>query len=202
MSPTSHTPNFENWRAAILHRPHALVDSIIRQLRQVGVAADVLWPDLPKDFDAAGYNIVFFDVDMGHDSQFPWGRGACSIPSVALIGSEAPGRVAWAIQRGADAHLLKPIGSGGIYSAMLIASYAFEQRKELRAEVDGLRQRLSLREGLAAATAQIMTTQNISATQAYKSLRLLAMSERVSIEEMAARLLDPGAVAVKRNGRA
>ncbi len=202
MSPISHTPNFENWRAAILHRPHALVDSIIRQLRQLGVAADVLWPDLPKDFQATGYNIVFFDVDMGHDSQFPWERGACSIPSVALIGSEAPGRVAWAIVRGADAHLLKPIGSGGIYSAMLIASHAFEQRRQLSAEVEGLRHRLALREGLAAATALIMTTRNLSARQAYKALRLLAMSERVSIEEMAARLLDPDATQAKRNGRA
>jgi response regulator NasT len=201
MSPASHTPNFENWRAAILHRPHDLVDSIVRQLRQLGVAADVLWPDLPRDFGATGYNIIFFDADMGHDSQFPWGPGACSIPSVALIGSEAPGRVAWAIHRGADAHLLKPIGSGGIYSAMLIASQAFRQRRQLLAELDGLRHRLSRRESLAAATAKIMTAQGVPATEAYKELRLLAMSERLSIEEMAARLLDPGAPVVKHNGR-
>ncbi len=201
MSSSSPTPSFENWRALILHRPHATVDSIIRQLRQIGVTTDVVWPDLPNNFDAAGYNIIFFDADMGHDSQFSWGRGAAPMPAVALIGSEAPGRVEWAIRRGADAHLLKPVGSGGIYSAMLIASHAFEQRRQLRNEIDGLRYRLSRREGLAAATAQIMATQNISATQAYKALRLLAMAERVSIEEMAARLIDPGA-AVKRNDRA
>jgi AmiR/NasT family two-component response regulator len=202
MSSTSHTPSFERWQALIVHRPHATVDSIIRQLRQIGVAADVLWPDLPADFDVAGYNMIFFDAEMGHDGQFPWGPGAAPMPSVALIGSEAPGRVEWAIRRGADAHLLKPIGSGGIYSAMLIASHAFEQRSQLRAEIDGLRYRLSRREGLAAATAQIMVTQHISAAQAYKALRLLAMAERVPIEEMAARLIDPGAAAVKRNGRA
>lgn len=202
MSSTSLTPRFEHWRAAILHRPHDLVDSIIRQLRQVGVAADVLWPDLPKDFAAAGYDILFFDADMGHDSQFPWSRGACPMPSVALIGSEAPGRIEWAIHRGADAHLLKPIGSGGIYSAMLIATHAFKQRGKLNAEIEELRQRLSRREDLAAATARLMVGQNISAAQAYKALRLMAMAERVSIEEMAARLIEPGAAAVKRNGRA
>ncbi len=202
MNSTSHTPSFESWRALIVHRPHAIVDSIIRQLRQIGVSADVVWPDLPADFDATGYNIIFFDVEMGHDGQFPWGRGASPMPSVALIGSEAPGRIEWAIRRGADAHLLKPIGSGGIYSAMLIASHAFEQRRQLRADIDGLRYRLSRREGLAAATAQIMVTQNISAAQAYKALRLMAMAERVSIEEMAARLIDPGTTAVRRNDRA
>jgi two-component system, response regulator / RNA-binding antiterminator len=202
MSSSSSTPSFENWRALILHRPHAMLDSIIRQLRQIGVAADIVWPDLPNTFDAAGYNVMFFDADMGHDSQFPWDRGAAPMPAVALIGSEAPGRVEWAIHRGADAHLLKPIAGGGIYSAMLIASHAFEQRRQLRAEVDGLRYRLSRREGLAAASAQIMVSQNVSARQAYKALRLMAMAERISIEDMAASLIDAGTAAVKRDGRA
>ena len=202
MSSTSHTPSFGHWRALIIHRPHANVDSIIRQLRQIGVAADVLWPDLPADFDVGGYNMIFFDAEMGHDGQFPWGPGAAPMPSVALIGSEAPGRVEWAIRRGADAHLLKPIGSGGIYSAMLIACHAFEQRQRLRSEIDSLSHRLSQRESLAAATAQIMVAQNISATHAYKALRLLAMAERVSIEDMAARLIDPGTATVKRNDHA
>ena len=47
----------------------------------------------------------------------------------ALIGSEAPGRIAWAIKRGADAHLLKPVSGGGIYSAVLIARDAFDRRQ-------------------------------------------------------------------------
>ena len=133
MNSTSLTPSFEHWRAADPAPPaRHLVDPITRQLRQIGVAADVLWPDLPADFDAAGYDILFFDADMGHDCQFPWGRGAVPDAVVALIGSEAPGRIAWAIRRGADAHLLKPIGSGGIYSAMLIASHAFKQRGRLQ----------------------------------------------------------------------
>jgi AmiR/NasT family two-component response regulator len=177
-----------------------MVDAIIRQLRQLGIASDVIWPDLPAAFDATRYNILFFDVEMGHDSQFPWERGETPMPSVALIGSEAPGRIDWAIGRGADAHLLKPVGSGGIYSAMLIASHGFEQRQRLRAEIEGLRLRLSRRERLAAATAQIMATQGVSATQAYKALRLMAMAERLSIEDMAARLTDSGAAVAKHNG--
>ena len=72
----------------------------------------------------------------------------------------------------------------------------------LSAEVDGLSQRLSRREGAGGGHRQLMVGQNISAAQAYKALRLMAMAERVSIEEMAARLIEPGAAAVKRNGRA
>lgn len=202
MSSSSPTPSFDHCLALVLHQPHALVNSIIRQLRQIGMTTDVLWPDLPASIDITNYAVMFFDADRGHDSQFPWGRGEAPMPTVALIGSETPGRIQWAMHRGADAHLLKPIGSGGIYSAMLIANHAFEQRRQLKGEIEGLRHRLSRREELAAATAQIMTARNISATEAYKALRLMAMSERLSIEDMAARLIETRGAMVNGNGRA
>lgn len=202
MSIPTPTPNFENWRALILHRPHGIVQSIKRQLDQIGMAAETFWPELPKDIDASQYNIIFFDADMGHDEQFPWAEGAAPMPTIALIGSEAPGRVAWAIRRGADAHLLKPIGSGGIYSAVFIASQAFDRRKALGVEADNLRNRLSSRECLAEATAQIMLAENIAAEDAYRKLRLLAMSERKTIEAMAEHLLQQNSGGRKSNDRA
>ena len=119
-----------------------------------------------------------------------------------LIGSEAPGRVAWAIRRGADAHLLKPVGSGGIYSAVMIASRAYAMRIVLREKAEGLKARLDQRECLAQATAHLMASGNLSAQAAYRTLRLMAMSERLSIEKMAAVLLDRVPGVHKRSDRA
>lgn len=189
MSAPISTPSFENWNALILHRPHVIVESIIRQLMQIGIGAKTCWPELPADMDPARYDIIFFDADMGHDAQFPWLPGAAPMPAIALIGSEAPGRVAWAIRQGADAHLLKPVGSGGIYSAVLIARQAFDKRTALGTEVEGLKGSLSKRESLAEATAYLMHTQNISAEEAFRQLRRMAMSERKSIEVIAVQLL-------------
>jgi len=189
-------------RALILHRPHATVESIARQFTQMGMEADQHWPDLPASLDTNAYAVLVFDADMGHDEQFPWPAGEAPMPAIALIGSEAPGRIAWAIRRGADAHLLKPVTSSGIHSALMIAREAFERRQALRAEVADLKHRLEQRESVAEATALLMLGQGLSAADAYRRLRLLAMGERLTIEAMAARILDKHAQSESRHDRA
>ena len=47
--------------------------------------------------DALAADFLFFDADLGHDAQFPWAPGAAPMPPIALIGSEAPGRIEWAL---------------------------------------------------------------------------------------------------------
>ena len=97
--------NIDDRPVLILHRPHSTVDAIIRQLTQIGLRPDTFWPEPPADLDVSRYGLVMFDADMGYDAQFPWPSGEAPMPAIALIGSEAPGRIAWAIRRGADAHL-------------------------------------------------------------------------------------------------
>jgi len=181
MSDRPFTPNFVGRRALVLHRPHALVEALSRQLSQLGVTTHASWPDVT---DPATADFLFFDADMGFDGQFPWPEGATPMPAIALIGSEAPGRLAWAIRQGADAHLLKPIGSGGVFSALVIASEAFARR----AELDGLRARLGKRQLVAEATACLMVQHDLSANAAYDLLRRRAMEGQLTIEAMAERI--------------
>lgn len=189
MKPADLTPNFVGQRALILHRPHAVVDAIARQLRQLGVSEQCFWPEMPPDLSTGQFDHLFYDADMGFDAQFPWSPGMAPMPTIALIGSEAPGRLAWAIRRGADAHLLKPVGSGGIFSALVIAATAFRQRLSLASELSGLRQQLAGRQALAEATAHLMVSQDCSCAEAYARLRQLAMSERTTLEAMAAKII-------------
>lgn len=192
--------SIELQRALILHRPHATTEAIARQLTQIGITAICVWPELPLEFDAGEYGVLFFDADMGHDEQFPWPAGETPIPAIALIGSEAPGRIAWAIRRGADAQLLKPVAGGGVFSALLIAREAFARRERLREEVAGLRRRLDGRQILAEATALLMLEDNLSASDAYRALRRRAMDEQLPLEDMAARLVAESLA--RRHGRA
>ena len=200
MSAPDLTQTIENGRALILHRPHANLKALSRQLSQIGMQAEVMWPDLPVDAATLGYAVLFFDADMGHDAQFPWPPGQAPMPAIALIGSEAPGRIAWTMRQGADAHLLKPIGSAGVYSALLIAKQAFVRRQALGNEVAGLSSRLAKREALAEATAVIMVSERLSAPAAYQRLRRMAMDARIPIEEQAERLLGSNAFRSRDNG--
>ena len=178
-------PDLGGARALILHRPHATVQALARQLSAIGLTHEAHWPDLPAS--ALGADFVFFDMDMGHDEQFPWRPGQAPMPTVALIGSEAPGRVEWALLMGADAQLLKPVGDSGVYSALLIARTAFEARRAMAGEIEGLRSRLAERQTVVRAVTLMTTGGDDEA--AYAELRSLAMGWRITVEEAAARVV-------------
>ncbi len=173
-------------RAVILHRPHAVVTALTRQLQAVGLRVQTAWPDLPAAALAADF--VFFDADMGFDAQFPWAKGQAPMPLIALIGSEAPGRVEWALAAGANAQILKPVGDGGVYSALLIARHTFEARRALTVEVEDLRRRLGERQTVVLAVIVLMRSTG-SEEAAYAALREMAMAARITLEEAAARVI-------------
>jgi len=179
-------PDLGGARAVILHRPHATVQALTRQLSAIGLSAEAHWPDLRPS--ALSADFVFFDTDMGHDAQFPWAPSAAPMPTIALIGSEAPGRVEWALGMGADAQLLKPVGDNGVFSALLIARASWEARRSFASEVESLRSRLAERQTVVRAVV-LLAAEGRDEDAAYALLRERAMGWRVTIEEAAARLL-------------
>jgi AmiR/NasT family two-component response regulator len=183
MSPSIGIPNFRGWSAIILHRPHAAAEAITRQLERTGATARIVWPEL--DATSSKADVVFFDADLGHDGQFPWPPGEAPMPLIALLGSEAPGRVEWAIAQGADAHILKPIGSAGVYSALVIARHAFAARRQLLAEIEDMRDRLRRRPTVARAVIAIMQGEKMNEAAAFRRLRQIAMESRRTIEDAA-----------------
>jgi AmiR/NasT family two-component response regulator len=185
MSRGARIPNLGGAKAFVLHRPHATVQAITRQLSAIGLDAVDCWPQLPAEALAADF--VFFDADLGFDEQFPWSPGDAPMPLVALIGSEAPGRIEWALSHKADAQLLKPVGNAGVYSALLIARQGFEGRKQLAGEIASLRQRVGERHTIVRAVAAL--SKGTDEERAYAQLRSLAMSWQISLEEAARRIV-------------
>lgn len=171
----------------ILHRPHATVAALSRQLEAIGLRTQCHWPDLPPGIQAADY--LFLDVDTAHDEQFPWQPGRAPMPTIALIGSEAPGRIEWLMNFGADAQILKPVGTAGVYSALLIARATFDARAEMGDRIDSLRRRLSQRQTVVRAVA-LLAARGKTEDAAYDQLRQMAMAWRISFEEAAARIVD------------
>lgn len=179
-------PDLGHARAIILHRPHATVQALARQLTAIGLQVTLAWPELGPEALAADY--IFFDADMGHDGMFPWEAGQPPIPMIALIGSEAPGRIEWSLKAGAHAQLLKPVGDSGAYSALLIARDAFDAQKALSAEIADLRRRLEERQTVVRAVT-LLAARGKSEAEAYGQLRQMAMAWRISFEDAAARIV-------------
>ncbi|MEX6507585.1 ANTAR domain-containing response regulator [Jiella sp. M17.18] len=189
MTRRARIPNLGGARAFILHRPHQTTAALARQLAAIGLTAVECWPELPAE--ALGADFVFFDADMGHDGQFPWRPGEAPMPLIALIGSEAPGRIEWALSQGADSHLVKPVGNSGIYSALLIARQGFEARRSLAAEVAALKARVGERQTIVRAVVALVA-EGVDEDRAYAQLRALAMSWQVTMEEAARQMLALG----------
>jgi AmiR/NasT family two-component response regulator len=133
-------------------------------------------------------DFVFFDADMGHDAQFPWKPGEAPMPMIALIGSEAPGRIEWSLGIGAHAQMLKPVGDNGAYGALLIARAAHDARCALAAEVADLRRRLDGRQTVVRAVT-LLAARSRTEAEAYDQLRQIAMAWRVSLEDAAERIV-------------
>lgn len=170
----------------VLHRPHANLTAIMRQLSAIGLSVTDCWPELPPE--ALGADFVFFDVDLGFDEQFPWTPGEAPMPIIALIGSEAPGRIEWALSHNADAQLLKPVGNSGVYSALLIARQSFAARRQLADEIAALQARVAERQTIVRAVAAL-SSQGVDDERAYAQLRSLAMGWQVNLEEAARRVV-------------
>ncbi|MBB3138748.1 AmiR/NasT family two-component response regulator [Rhizobium pisi] len=176
-------PMFSSWRAVILHRPHPAVEALTRQLESLHIEVKAVWPQLDER-DALA-DVVFFDADMGHDQQFPWPSGFSPMPLVALIGSEAPGRIEWVLAQGSNAHMLKPIGSTGAYSALLIASHAYHKARSHADDIRALEDRLRQRPIVVSAVLQLMQQGYAGEATAFKRLRSIAMDWGMTIEEAA-----------------
>lgn len=180
------TQNLGGAEALILHRPHPTVQALERQLTAIGLRVTQCWPGLGASALAADF--VFFDADMGHDDQFPWAPGTSPMPMIALIGSEAPGRIEWSLRAGAHAQLLKPVGDNGAYSALLIARATFDARRALSVEISDLRRRLDERRTVVRAIS-LLAAAGRSESEAYAQLRRMAMSWRITFEDAAARVV-------------
>lgn len=190
--------NLGGARALILHRPHTNVQNLTRQLTAIGLEVSAIWPDLGADALAADF--LFFDADMGHDAQFLWEPGESPMPMIALIGSEAPGRIEWSLGMGAHAQILKPVGGSGAYSALLIAREAFEARRALSVQIADLRARLDDRQTVVQAVT-CLAARGKSEVDAYAELRQLAMRWRISLEDAAHRVVARFAEGGDEDGR-
>lgn len=187
MMPRMDIAGLDGARALVLHPDHERLQLLLRQLRAIGLSVETAWPDLPAS--AVRADVVLYDTDRGHDGQFPWAPGEAPMPMIALVGSEAPGRLEWTSRMGADALLMKPLGAEGVFAALLVARQAFELRRSLAAEIASLRQRLSARQTVVQAV-NILARKAVSQDAAYDQLRQMAMAWQMTIEAAAVQVVE------------
>ncbi len=186
----SKTPNFTGWRAIVLHREDSNTERLMRQLALLGMRAVRQWEplsagDMPEAAPEIVPEIILVDADQGWDGLLPWNGKIPSRPVVALLGSEAPGRIAWALSQGAGAIIAKPVAASAVYPALVMAVSIFEERNRVAGRLRHLEERVRLRPLVHAAVGKLMALRNLDEESAYAILRDSAMRRQLSMEQIA-----------------
>lgn len=178
--------NFLGHNALVLHRSLEIAERIKARCDRLGVRAQAVTTDLDMA-TASTADIVILDIDTSDDGMLPWPRAAAPLPLIGLIGSESPGRLAWALGQEVDAFL--PVtGLGNLFSAMVIAHATFARKVARRDREAAFARRSSGRLDVIRAVLALMADGRDEAL-ALKQLRAMAMVEQLSLEEAAVRLL-------------
>jgi two-component system, response regulator / RNA-binding antiterminator len=180
-------PNFRNKRALLLHRHDRNLDAVVEQLEKLGLYVSVRWP--AESVAASDTDVVFFDSDLAFDGLFAWTPGAAPVPLIAMLGSEAPGRIEWTLAQQPSAYLLKPIGSTGVFAALSIAFYDFATKRAQEQERCRLEERLERGADVVLATVMLMRRYEVSPEAAFRMLRAESMRRRASLGAVSSLIL-------------
>ena len=180
------TLSFLGQKAMILHRPSETTDRLVRQCALLGLRVEARWRPLRAVEDV---DIVLVDADEGWDGLLPWTPAERLAPLVALLASEAPGRIAWALDQGADALIAKPVTASAVYPALVMATRRHAEARRFNERIARLEERVRLRPLVHAAVRTLMVADGCDENEAYGRLRRKAMQTRLTLEQAAASIL-------------
>ncbi len=182
-----HMRSFRGLHALIEHPPGRDRTVLKTQLEVLGLKVTAGDDVAQPQWD--GVDIFFFDADAGYVAGSDEALPELDLPTVALIGSETPGRLESMLARQPSAYLMKPIRATGIYSSLAIAMHQFSVIQTMRRKLASAEERLGLRRILFSAVLRVMDQAQVSETEAFRLLQRMAMSQRVTIEALSARIL-------------
>lgn len=178
------TSNFRGLQALVIHAEDINRDRLASVLGRLGLRVTLREPDALPTEGLPDCDVMLVDADEDIAGPYP-APDHRDVPLIALIGNEAPSRLARVVAHRCDSHILKPIRSTGVFTALILAVNGHAQRQRRERELEGLRQRLAGRRIVTKAVLRLMSATGLGEDAAYEALRQEAMNRRVPIEEVA-----------------
>lgn len=178
-------------RIEVMHPPDADGTSLVEHLSRIGCVATTIWP-LPDEL-AAAPDIVVLAVD--HDSREPlrrlFGGQDRRLPTViGIVEYENPSTLQLVLEIGAHAVIERPVRPFGLLTQLAIARSLWLQQQAVGQRVQKLERKLAGMQKVQRARLILMASEAMTEEEAYQAIRRQAMSKRLSLEDMAATIIN------------
>ncbi len=174
-------------RVLVVHPPDADGEVLVRQLRRIGCQVRSLWPPpskLPEEIDA-----VFLLVERAGSDALPWRATDGGPALIAVVEYENPTLLRGLLDSGAQAVVNKPIRATGRLSTLVLACAMAAYDRRMQTKIRKLEDQLRTRRDVERATRLLMQLKGLSEPEAYELMRGQATRSRLSLGEVAARIL-------------
>ena len=181
--------NFRGANALVIHAEDRNRTILAETLTRLGLKIHVSDPsDAAIRDELNDAEIVVFDTDMVEGVALASAGERITVPTIAIVGLEAPGRLQRAFELEPSAILYKPLRSTGIYSALFFATNEHRRRHEIAQKMQLLEGRHRSRRFVTRAIVHLMRDRGVDDEDAFRLLRKESMRRRLTIEEYAVQL--------------
>lgn len=174
-------------RVLVVHPNDPDGEVLVRQLRRIGCQVRSIWPPpakLPESLDA-----VFLLVEKAGSDAVPWRAAEGDPPIIAVVEYENPTLLKGLLDSGAQAVVNKPVRATGLLSTLVLARALGAYDRRMQAKIRKLEDQLRTRRDVERATRLLMQMKGLSEPDAYELMRAQATRSRLSLGDVAARIL-------------
>jgi AmiR/NasT family two-component response regulator len=176
--------NFRNLRGVLWGGPATAADTLQTTLVRLGMSL-VRMQDADAGSLDCNRDVMFVDGDCILDATLVRRPGTAlpPVPTIGLVGVEAPSRLRMLSDIGVTAFLRKPVHAAAVYSSLFLAVNEYHKHRMLELQLAEHDRRRRGRRYVIKAVVNLVQTAGMSDDDAYALLRRDSMRVRMSLEE-------------------
>lgn len=189
--PTKILEDLKGLYVQVIHPPDSEGIALVEHLGRIGCTCEATWP-LPNAINPSA-SVVLISVEReNRDRIMRLFRAAQpSDPALlAVVSFEDPSTLQVVLECGALAVIERPIRPFGLLTNLTIARSLWLERRAAGKRIRKLERKLAGNNRILKAKGILMETQGLTEQDAYQSIRKQAMSKRLSMDELAAAIIN------------
>lgn len=183
--------NLKGLRIQVIHAPDTDGKALVDHLHRIGCNCETTWP-LPATISPSAA-VVLISIERENREKILrlFRSSQPTDPALlAVVTFEDPSTLQLVLECGALAVIERPIRPFGLLTNLTIARSLWLERRDAGKRIRKLERKLAGNNRTLKAKSILMETQGLTEQEAYESIRKQAMAKRISMDELAAAIIN------------